>query len=73
MNRLDLGKTTFLVVLKLDKVTLPYLSKLVSYLLGSGFGLDKLGFRKESIGLFPINTACGVLENFVIELLFGLY
>jgi hypothetical protein len=49
MNLYDFAKTAFLVDLKLDSVTLPSFSMLVSYL--DAYGLA-LGFRKVSIGLF---------------------
>ena len=63
MNLSDLEKATCLVFLKLDKVTLPYLFKLVSYLLGSGLGFYMLDWRNESIGLLPIIIAFGDALN----------
>lgn len=73
INLYDFGKITCFVFLKFDNVTLPYLSNLVSYLLGSGFGWFKLGWRNESIGVLLVKIAFGVLRNLVIESVLGLY
>ena len=49
MNRADLAKTAFLGFLKFEMVTLPYFSRLTSYLVGSGF---RLTLMKLSLGCF---------------------
>lgn len=47
MNRSDLAKTAFLVDLKLDNVTRPFLSMVVSYLVDSGLGLGLMKVSRE--------------------------
>lgn len=73
INLSDLAKITFFEVLKFERVTLPYLSKLVSYLFGSGLGWAKLGWRNESIGFLLIKMALGGLRNFDNESILGEY
>lgn len=72
MNLADLENTVFFDVLKLDRVTLPSFSKLISYLLGSGFTLRE-GFMKLSLGCFFLKEYFELLANLVMDSTFGSY
>lgn len=56
--------------LKLDKVTLPSFSKLVSYLEASGL---KLGLMKVSSELLCPIDSLGLPLNLLVEFILGLY
>lgn len=70
MKRSDLANTAFFADLKLDSVTRPSFSMLVSYFVASGL---KLGFRKVSTEfLWPIEHF-GLSLNLLVEFALGLY
>lgn len=66
----DFAKTAFLLDLKVDKVTLPSFSMLVSYLEASGL---ESGLRKESSSVLLLIEHLGLSRNLLVELIFGLY
>ena len=70
MNRDDLGKTVFLGVLKVDRVSLPSFSRSTLYFDGSGF---KFALMKLSLACFFLMEYLELLTNLVIVSKLGLY
>lgn len=66
----DFAKTAFLLDLKVDNVTLPSFSMLVSYLDASGL---VSGLRKESSSVLLLIEHLGPSLNLLVELILGLY
>ena len=66
----DFAKTAFLLDLKVESVTLPSFSMLVSYLEASGL---ESGLRKESSSVLLLIEHLGLSLNLLVELIFGLY
>jgi hypothetical protein len=69
MKRSDLAKTAFLVDLKLESVTLPSFSMLVSYFVASGLKFGLMNVSTEF--LWPIEHF-GLSRNLLEEFAFGL-
>lgn len=70
MKRADFANTGFLDVLKLDKVVLPFFSRLTSYLFGSGF---ESGWIKLSKVCLAPKEKLGVFLNLDVDRIVGLY